>query len=262
MDKGETLQIILGHKRPAFRIWRDWKFATWEPSSDSDFLIRAQTSDQLPSNIASEYRYLFAIARQLKSMDAPNIKTIKVAHYRRLVVNRTIGQPSSNMPWTNVISPEEAEQLDASQLTDAVHADLLTAKPLNCGTILRQYHSAHHCRDLLRFLSDAIDGYVIDDADACASLSMTALIPAPTVGCFPIDVFLDLIQTLERAALCYVSNGFIQRDAYQARSIGFCLERLHSFLLFKWLEKKGIRLEDATGCQVTVSETSSIQPTI
>jgi hypothetical protein len=262
MAKSDTLQIILGHKRPAFRIWQEWQFATWEPTSDSDFLIRAQTSAQLPSNIASEYRYLFAIARQLKSIDAPQVKTIKIAHYRRLVVNQIIGRPSTNMPWANVISPQEAEQLSASTLTEAVNSELLITKAFSCDSILRQYHSSHHCRDLLRFLSDAIDGYVIDDADACAALSMTALIPAPTVGSFPISIFLDLIQTLERAALCYVENGFIQRDAYQARSIGFCLERLHSFLLFKLLQKKGIKLEDATGCQVTVSETSSIQPTI
>lgn len=262
MERQETLQLMLGHKRPAFKIWQDWKFATWEPTTESDFHILTQTSDQLPSSVASEYRYLFAIARQLQSEDAPKIATVKIAHYRRIVSNQVIGQPSSNMPWTNVIGPEEAEQLDASKLTDAIQSTLLISKPLNCGTILRQYHSAHHCRDLLRFLADAVDGQIINNEDAYGTLSITHLIPAPTVGSYPIAVFLDLLQTLERAALCHIENGFVKREGYQERSIGFCLERLHSFLLFKLLQNNGVNLNNVTGCQVTVSETSSIQPTV
>jgi len=127
---------------------------------------------------------------------------------------------------------------------------------------MAQYARHHPLRDWLRFLADAIDGGAIDQATALEASLANQLIPAPSVGTIPSDVFLSHLRILRGAALSFRNHGFIARDDYQRRAIGFCLERLHSFLILKTLFRTRSGFQDSVGFQIVVSETQRIVATV
>lgn len=246
------LCLVVGHRRPDFPVWPGWQFATRTPVEAGDFPITTDIDERLPDSIIGEYQHLFALSRQLRR--APGPSSIRIAQYRRLVVNVPLGVRADNQPWTKIVSIETARNLEAFLLTEPGPTGFLISTIHRVPTTLADYSSSHLARDYLRFLSETVDAGLLTDAEVTNAALLDGLIPAPSNGTFPVKIFIDIMSLLEAAALRFVENGFIQREGYQRRSLGFCLERLNSYCLLRALFAQSIDFGAVQGHQLTFAD--------
>jgi hypothetical protein len=138
------------------------------------------------------------------------------------------------MSYARVISSQASQSFPLERLLKPIVGDWLLSTAMNLSVcVANQYAKHHELRDWWRFLSDAIDaGCITNEESRIASLAGT-MIPAPSNGVFPVQIFLTQLQILETAALAFIRGGFVERADYQRRSLGFCLERLHSYLILR-----------------------------
>ena len=257
----DELKIMIGHRRPAFKLWPGHQFACFEAESESDFLLQQddECAELLPDHLIGEYYFLFCLLKTLEHKPLPN--RICITQYRRFVAREPIGRPSSNAPHARTLRADEADSEAVANLLLPKSGDWLVGSALKTKSVMAQYARHHPLRDWLRFLADAIDDGAIDQTQALRASEETILIPAPSVGVFPTSVFLDHLSVLRKAAIGFRKLGFIARDEYQRRAIGFCLERLHSWLIGGSLEKGKVRVDSVMGQQIVVSETERLVAT-
>ena len=83
------LKIVYGHKPPVFDVPSDWKILTTDQkiSNEKSFYVDDDSiwKNDNNSDVLSEWSYLIPLAKKLKTM--PEIKTIRLAQYRKLVSN-------------------------------------------------------------------------------------------------------------------------------------------------------------------------------
>lgn len=207
----------------------------------------------------SEYSALFALLRRMRKEGVAPRRVI-LTQYRKFVVNQSIGKTAENMHYVNTISGDGLS-LKKKDL-EPVTGDIMASRPIDLKmSVLAQYSKVHVLRDLLAFASDAIDRGVISNAGATEMIDSRLMIPAPTLGCYDGTSFVEIFSLLEQAAVYFLARNYQPRGGYQRRVLGFCLERLHSYLLLKRLGFPELRQQNF-GWQVVVSDTASVPPTI
>lgn len=253
----QHLKLFIGHKPPDFGGWPGFTYASQQ---GGDFPLPTDPKlDQITSNVLSEYLALFMLRRKLEAESITD-GHITICQHRRFVLNTAMGEKAVNLPSTQMINAQAAADLNTELLMPVV-GDYLIGSPLMLGTsILKQYHVHHPLRDLLRFMSDLIDAQLLTAADAHNLLNMNVLIPAPGCGVFPIKTFLKIYALLEKCALAWHASGYVPRTEYQARSTGFMLERLNSYLLICYLAETGLDFQKVAGHTTVVSESNVLIP--
>lgn len=257
------VQLIIGHKRPEFKIWPGHQFATLNPIDESDFKLDQdlELKETLPDELIGEYYFLFLLRRKLQKLSG--IESVTISQYRRFVTMSSIGIPSENMPYSNVINTTQASDTSIMDLLCARKDGWLVSSEFkNSPNVSFHYAKYHILRDWFRFLSDAFDANLLSQVELAEASLVDRMLPAPSNGVFPVQFFIEHLQRLENCALAFKKNGYIKRDAYQRRVIGFCLERLHSYFLLSTLVRLKINFNDVSGRQITVSENTAVKPTI
>lgn len=263
MKQDHELKLMIGHKRPEFDLWPGHQFATINPISQNDFKLieDLDLKELLPDSLIGEYYFLFLIRRQIEKKIS--LKSITLSQYRRFSAVQSIGQPAANQPYANLITKVEASNPNLGNLIVAkkdgwLVSSLFAASP----SVSYQYARHHFLRDWFRFLADGFDAGLLTQTEISESAFINTLIPAPSNGVFPVVFLVEHLIKLEACAKAFIQSGYKPRDAYQRRVIGFCLERLHSYLLLASLSKLKINFNEAAGQQIVVSETDAVKPTI
>ena len=256
-----ALKILVGHKRPAFQLWPGWKFLGPNPHGPDDIILDdlQRRNGQPDDGLIGEYFFLFALARQMRPAEEDSIT---IGQYRRLVVNAPLGEPASNQPWTRTIGAKQTEQLDMDLLTRPARARFLISSLVQVDSVANQFALHHPLRDFYRFLSDLVDEGILDDSQIRDAAMVNVFVPAPSNGAFPSKSFVAIMSQLEQAANSFMRCGYVPRDGYQRRIIGFCLERLHSYLLLLELARRQIPFDAVSGHQLTIAEAPVVAPTI
>jgi hypothetical protein len=263
MHQDHELKLMVGHKRPEFDLWSGHRFATLNPIVPNDFKLSEdlELKELLPDSLIGEYYFLFLIRRQIEKNTS--LKSITLSQYRRFVTTQSIGQPSTNQPYANLISKIQVANLNLGSLIVAKKEGWLVSSFYSTPpSVSYQYSRSHILRDWFRFLADSFDAGLLNATEITESACTNILIPAPSNGVFPVLYFVEHLIKLEACARIFVISGYKPRDAYQRRVIGFCLERLHSYLLLASLSKLKINFKEAAGQQVVISENDSVKPTI
>ena len=99
-------------------------------------------------------------------------------------------------------------------------------------------------------------------ATVAALLLQKFMIPAPSVGTYPTEAFLETFECLEKASLAFSRGGFITRGGYQRRAIGFCMERLNGYLFCREALKRGQDLNRILGSTTIVSDDTVVRHTV
>jgi hypothetical protein len=207
----------------------------------------------------SEYSALFALCRRLREENKEPSRLI-LTQYRKFVANHDIGTASENMPYVNTI-PDNKCLLSRNDL-EPLNGNILVSRPLDLKMrVLDQYSKVHILRDLMAFVCDAIGRGVISNTEAKDMIDSRFIIAAPSLGCYDGKSFVEIFTALEQVAVYFLARNYQPRSGYQRRVLGFCLERLHSYLLLKRLGFPNLRTENF-GWQVVVSNTATVQPTI
>jgi len=263
MKQDHELKLMIGHKRPEFDLWPEHKFATFNPIAQNDFKLieDLELKELLPDNLIGEYYFLFLIRRQIENQTS--LKAITLSQYRRFTTIQSIGQPSANQPYAKLISKNQAANANIGKLIVAKKDGwLVSSSYATSPNVSYQYSRSHILRDWFRFLADSFDAGLLNQTEITESAFMNILIPAPSNGVFPFRYLVEHLIKLEACARAFINGGYKPRDAYQRRVIGFCLERLHSYLLLASLSKLKINFKEAAGQQVVISENESVKPTI
>lgn len=256
-----VLQIIIGHRRPDFAFPPPWQFVTDQLSCESDFLVPPGVSDPaLPDDsVLGEYHHLFKVADVLHTLNPP--PEIRIAQYRRIVLNAPLGAPSANQPWTKTMPPYDADRLSINDLTIPDTSGFLISSLLPVPSIIKDFGESHPARDLFRFLADCVDANILGSKQIVDIASFNALIPAPSNGTFPTEFFIRSMRVLRQAAVAFSQHGYLASAGYNRRCMAFCLERLHSCLIFIELARLNIDVRSVIGHQLTVSESPVVSLT-
>jgi hypothetical protein len=264
------LQLIIGHQRPKARFPRGFRFVTDHPAGDADLFapVHEVYALGLTDRRIGEYAFLFALCRVLPGLcgDAAP-ERVTIAQYRRLVLNRAIGPVAPNVPFARVCTPQQFEAVTAEHagsppLWQPTAGDWLISTVARTGSAVMNHYARYHVlRDWLRFCSDAVDAGALTNTEAMEASQADSLIPAPSNGMFPATVVVEHLTRLELMALAFLKGGFVERADYQRRALGFCLERMHSYLVLQSLRQHGLQAAAVQGFHTVISADAAIQPT-
>ena len=250
------LKLVLAHKPPLFDVPPGWHIVTTDPDNKKDFYVEDDYiwTKNGDADALSEYCYLIPLAKKLKLM--PEIQTIRLAQYRKIVCNSKFTQSEKITEPRYFITPEELKRYDIEEITKPINNFLLSVFyefPENC---LHHYNESHLIEDLLKFLLDAVKCEVINNEQLVKILNSKALLVGGIgIGVYPKDVFIKILEQAEKAALFYYKESWVKRtDNYQYRNIGFLLEILTTFLLCKELHSHDINIFSSCGCLVIVDK--------
>ena len=97
------------------------------------------------------------------------------------------------------------------------------------------YAQCHVIEDLVMFAVACAESDVLNQADIKYFTTISGIIPSPSVCFIQVDLFIKIMKNLKTVWDYYYPSYHIPRTGYQHRVSGYLLERLHSFLLCKWL---------------------------
>ncbi len=153
--------------------------------------------------------------------------------HRKFIAPQAFGNPAPNYPGMFVLDAAAAAQIDFTALAANVQTPYLLAQPFRVGNLYRQFASAHKISDLLRYVAIAVELGVLTPEESSLFFEDDTLIPCGVeCGIFPTEVFLTIIEKLERVCITFLRSHMPSSfDPYNRRSLDFCNERLGSFLL-------------------------------
>ena len=253
-----ALPVIVGHKKPLFSFWSKFKELSYSDNSDScicldpiDFLGK---SDQE----LGEYFYLFGLRKYLQN-SSHEYQILIVAHYRRFLSSSAIGT-RSNLAYVRTLTSGEAEATRPEIILPISGTRLIAgAIPLGQGGVLTQFAQHHPVEEFYKFLAASVDEGVISAEDAANIPLASALIPAPSIGVFQLNEFIQDMTTLEGCTRAYLRHKQKEFSGYQRRIIAFCLERIHSHLTLKKVAKYNLG-NSSLGYQILISEDGVARP--
>ena len=256
-------KFIIGHVRPQLKFPESFRLVTQEQVEPTDYKVDTTEIQKvgLSDRRIGEYMYLFALRRKLEKSNPS--ASVTVAQYRRFVSSKTIGQVAQNMTYARTVTNQELNEHDLESLLKPSQGQWLISSSVRMqASVVDQYAKHHILRDWYRFLADGIDSGALTNEEARQASLTSLLIPAPSNGVFPIAVLVKHLTTLETVAQAFINGGFVEREEYQRRSLGFCLERLHSFLVLQEVLKSGLKLENVSGYQTVLSDSEVVKATV
>jgi len=175
---------------------------------------------------------------------AGDAKFIEISAYRKRILPSPEGIESPSYPTMRELSFEDFEnETELSVFVPRTDLEFLVAEPLYFeNSIIGQYAAGHYRRDIRDYTSLAIEMGVLDANSASEFLASKHFIPGGVeLGIYPKSWLVPTLSTIE-----VVSRQFLDRYGnrvkkyinQQVRAVGFCSERLGSFLLIRHLMEK------------------------
>lgn len=184
----------------------------------------------------SEYAQLIWLSKNI-DLIAPTLDYIRIFHYRRFSSPFKInGTPSLNGPWITTIQ-ENSLDTYKNAFNRTSHGEIFNSRISFDLGVITQYANNHVLEDLLNFTNFLVNKNIMSATDACNFLRTNDFIPACNVGVFSKVNFKIIYFYIQMASDFLNSENFKARDGYQRRSMGFLLERFHSFLLFQLISQ-------------------------
>lgn len=253
-----ALPVIVGHKKPLFSFWNKFKELSYSKAGDA--YMRLEPVDFLGKSDREmgEYFYLFGLGHQLKK-SSHEYGVVIVAHYRRFLSSQPIGA-RSNLAYVRTLNSKDAEATRPEIILPVSGRRLIPGGiPLGPGGVLTQFAEHHPVEEFYKFLAAALDDGIISSDDAINIPLSSSLIPAPSIGVFQLDEFIEDMALLEACFKAYLRHNKKQFSGYQERIIAFCLERIHSYLTLKKVAKYNLG-NSSLGYQILISEDGIARP--
>ena len=183
----------------------------------------------------AEYSQLFGLAPKIHAGDVVADRLF-LFQYRKFI-STTQGGAESVWPWIRVLDSNNATPVFPSldQLR-AFTGRLAVGSIFDFGeSIAANYSRVHVGDDFSLFIAACAQSDFLSKENIKSFVTLRGIIPSPAVCYVDVDLFLRVIEILEDVWRIYTENYAIPRQGYQRRVSGYLLERLHSFLLCKWL---------------------------
>lgn len=254
------LKIVIGHKPPVFDTPTDWKILTTDPNNTEDFFVDNYIILNCAEDmhVLGEYGYIIALAKKLKTM--PEIRTLRLAQYRKIVSNTLLqsSRLSDDINNSYLIDIEKFSMYhqSLSEITRPNGSGFLIPNLIKIYTTLYQYARSHYMEDILLFTADAIECHVLSREQAAEFLhTNTLVVTGMSLGVYPCDFIIECFEKIEKIVLHHYNNKWIRREhSYQYRNLAFCIERLLSYFLLQKLQKLNINADNVSGSLYTITD--------
>lgn len=254
----KTLNICLGHEPfpLAFSDYVDLTIAPFPLNCPGWVEVVRDDYFGVNGHSLSEYAQLLWLYENFDRLTY-GYGFVRIFQYRRFVAQKNYGQPSS-LPWALRIKP--VELANCKPEFDRQCSEELFGAPFQFERgMIQQYADAHILSDLLTFTQFLLEQNILDSNSAVLFLTQPSLIPSCNMGIFRKDTLRWILSTLNQASAFLQSENYTARTGYQRRSLGFLLERLHSYLILMRITAGLSR--PVFGHQIIMSETDQISTT-
>lgn len=169
---------------------------------------------------------------------------IEISAYRKRILPSPEGVESPSYQAMRELSFDNLDkEFELSVFTPRTELGFLVAEPLYFeNSIIGQYAVGHHRRDIVDYTSLAVDTGALDANSASEFLASKHFIPGGIeLGIYPKSWLVDALSTIEvvgREFLNRYGNRVQKYNNQQIRAVGFCSERLGSFLLIRHLKER------------------------
>lgn len=173
-----------------------------------------------------------------------DVRLIELSSYRKRVLPSPEGIEAPSYPTMRELSLRSlANQFELSVITPEADLEFLVSQPRYFEkAIIGQYAACHHRRDIIDYVSIAVELGVLDSRSGSDFLKSKHFVPGGVeLGIYPRTWLVDTLTKIERVSKEFlIRNGERLRryDAYQVRAVGFLSERLGSYFLIRELEKR------------------------
>jgi hypothetical protein len=239
LPSANTLNICLGH-RPFPEAHADFVDLLVSPNLVGGSIRRkAYLPDEINGphgHALSEYGQLIWIYRNLDAL-ANGFEYLNVFQYRRFISPTPVDRVKLEVDsWVTVVT--EADLPDLAYCFSRAQPGMLFNTPIDVRpSVLSQYAAAHVLSDMLAFVDFLLAENILDDKTVAEFVSTRQAVFSCAIGIYRVDAYRAIFEVLEQAAQFLHSARFVPREGYQRRTVGFLLERLHSFLLLKFLAR-------------------------
>lgn len=257
----KELKVIIAHKTPVYDYPADWQIVTTD-LSESGFYVPDNSKIKQDNNhhVLSEFGYLIHLAKKLKTM--PDIQTIRIIQYRKIVSNQFIKEIVVDNQSNVVIHRDFFQKYNLDQITTPTQNFLLSSVYQLKKNMLHNYSVYHTTEDILSFMIDAIRCGELSNSDADVFLNYDKLIIGGIgLGVFPTQTFIKIMEKIENIVNYHYTHGWVKRlDKYNSHNMAFCIERLSGFFLLKELLELGIDYNKVRGLTAIISADGTYNP--
>ena len=186
------------------------------------------------ANLA-EYSQLFGLYELIKSGDIV-ADDLYLFQYRKFLSPR-MGGLESQAPWVRIVMPEDcAAQFPTVAELEAYDARVIVGSYFDMGeSIPANYARVHVIEDMVMFAAACARNPLLNQEDVKAFATMHGIVPSPALCYIKTELFMKIMEILLATWNEFRGHYSIKREGYQRRVMGYLLERLHSYLLCKWL---------------------------
>lgn len=179
------------------------------------------------------------ILKKRKIIYSPNDK-IQFIQQAKVVTRNPIGWKSKSYSGMMVLPKWLAKGVDVKRVAEDSEMFLFPQIVSQLGGVMNRYAHTHHLPDYLRFCAVAIDEGVLTSLQVIEMSKQDILIPGGgLLGVSPLGYYLSVVESAKRVALSFLTKhrpGLT--TPYQRMAVGYCIERLCSYLLIKKLQSE------------------------
>jgi len=252
--------FCIGHLAPSFQPRQAFTFVSSEATADDKAVVIPDDSlgPLIDGKAISEYNQLFGLSTLPQITQTPS--RLFLFQYRKFLALSPGRERAANISYAYTATPLEAPAFfpDHAKLLSLEPA-ILVGHPISVHSLAHQYAAYHHVEDFCGLCAALSEIESFDSKRIAAFINCTILIPAPSLGLFDPDVFVQQMQVLRNAWEVFAATFYHERTGYQRRVGGFLLERLHSFLITEQLSKSDTVA--VAGHQIIVAAGSYVSPT-
>jgi hypothetical protein len=252
----------IGHKPMAFVCGAPHLMISPDPSCADIHVPDDALGDAFHGGVLSEYTQLFALADQLrKQTDRPH--AVYLFQYRKFLTPVAQLPTCSNMSYASCIKPDAAATVFPSMDMllnsgfDMIHGPQIQFQ----GSVGWAYGMSHHAEDFMGLLLSVKEQADFSHLRCANFIHLNAMLPAPALGLYPTEFFLDSMQILKEVWSVFRANYYQERQGYQRRVGGFLMERLHSFLVLEHKHFHGQGQKIGAWNMAVVTEDGQAKPT-
>lgn len=233
-------RFCISHEKPLLpESWYDDCISLGDFQTDSVFHVKQLDRfwhEARPIAYGAAGTAVLPIAIERFANDA---KFIEISSHRKRILPSPEGKQTI-LYQRDLNLTDLGKETELSVFIPKVDVEFLLAQPLYFeNSIIGHYSLCHHRRDLLDYMSLAIDLGVLDSNSASELLAAKHLIPGGVeFGIYPKSWLIQTLRKIElvsREFLCRYGNRVKKYDIYQVRAVQFLSERLGSFLLIRHL---------------------------
>ena len=229
--------FCVGHRPPVFETKIRFQMLCPTPLGIEDEIVIADERFAIPNAGGSlaEYSQLFGLADLISAGDVV-AEALFLFQYRKFI-SPALGGVQGNSPWVRVTSPAEAKSLfPTDEFLQSTSNKIIAGELYGLGeSISANYARVHVVDDLVMFAAACARSGHLTDLDIRSFVTYCGLIPSPALSLIVVPVFLNVMKVLRDVWRIFCESFFVAREGYQRRVSGYLLERLHSFLLCKWI---------------------------